>query len=315
MDSKQKRVHKSKSFQKRQDKCGYLFMLPWIVGFIIFTMIPFVMTIYLSFTEVKQDIRGFNISFVGISNYKQAFFVNTDFTPALVSFLGMIIPYTLVIVIMAFILAMMLNSIVKGKSLFRTIYFLPVVVLSGPVMYQLMNLEPEVEGQVNQLYHSFLIRMIESYSPMAADAMVSLFDNLSIILWFAGIPIVLFINGLQKINPSLYEAAKIDSATNWQILWKITMPIIRPTALIVTVFTIVQLGAMDTINPVLVMIKERTANTSGGFGYAATISWIYSLIVLVIIGLSFVLFREKKVKRITKTGRGGCIWQRKLENS
>lgn len=296
MDSKQKRVHKSKSFQKRQDKCGYLFMLPWIVGFIIFTMIPFVMTIYLSFTEVKQDIRGFNISFVGISNYKQAFFVNTDFTPALVSFLGMIIPYTLVIVIMAFILAMMLNSIVKGKSLFRTIYFLPVVVLSGPVMYQLMNLEPEVEGQVNQLYHSFLIRMIESYSPMAADAMVSLFDNLSIILWFAGIPIVLFINGLQKINPSLYEAAKIDSATNWQILWKITMPIIRPTALIVTVFTIVQLGAMDTINPVLVMIKERTANTSGGFGYAATISWIYSLIVLVIIGLSFVLFREKKVK-------------------
>ena len=271
-------------------------MLPWIVGFIIFTMIPFVMTIYLSFTEVKQDIRGFNISFVGISNYKQAFFVNTDFTPALVSFLGMIIPYTLVIVIMAFILAMMLNSIVRGKSLFRTIYFLPVVVLSGPVMYQLMNLEPEVEGQVNQLYHSFLIRMIESYSPMAADAMVSLFDNLSIILWFAGIPIVLFINGLQKINPSLYEAAKIDSATNWQIPWKITMPIIRPTALIVTVFTIVQLGAMDTINPVLVMIKERTANTSGGFGYAATISWIYSLIVLVIIGLSFVLFREKKVK-------------------
>lgn len=296
MASKQKRVHKSKSFQKRQDKCGYLFMLPWIVGFIIFTMIPFVMTIYLSFTEVKQDIRGFDISFVGISNYKQAFFVNTDFTPALVSFLGMIIPYTLVIVIMAFILAMMLNSIVRGKSLFRTIYFLPVVVLSGPVMYQLMNLEPEVEGQVNQLYHSFLIRMIESYSPMAADAMVSLFDNLSIILWFAGIPIVLFINGLQKINPSLYEAAKIDSATNWQILWKITMPIIRPTALIVTVFTIVQLGAMDTINPVLVMIKERTANTSGGFGYAATISWIYSLIVLVIIGLSFVLFREKKVK-------------------
>lgn len=296
MASKQKRVHKSKSFQKRQDKCGYMFMLPWIVGFIIFTMIPFVMTIYLSFTEVKQDIRGFNISFVGISNYKQAFFVNTDFTPALVAFLGMIIPYTLVIVIMAFILAMMLNSIVKGKSLFRTIYFLPVVVLSGPVMYQLMNLEPEVEGQVNQLYHSFLIRMIESYSPMAADAMVSLFDNLSIILWFAGIPIVLFINGLQKINPSLYEAAKIDSATNWQILWKITMPIIRPTALIVTVFTIVQLGAMDTINPVLVMIKERTANTSGGFGYAATISWIYSLIVLVIIGLSFVLFREKKVR-------------------
>ena len=118
---------------------------------------------------------------------------------------------------MSFILAMMLNTIQKGKAVFRTIYFLPVVVLSGPVMYQLMNLEPAVEGQVNQLYYTFVIRMIYSYSEPLADAMVSLFDNLSIILWFTGIPIVLFINGLQKINPSLYEAAKIDSATSWQI--------------------------------------------------------------------------------------------------
>ena len=300
MSKKSKKVHKLKSFQKRQDKYGYMFMLPWIIGFIIFTMIPFVMTIYLSFTEVIQDIRGFNITFIGLENYRQAFLVNTEFTPALVAFLGMIIPYTVIIVIMAFILAMMLNAIEKGKSLFRMIYFLPVVVLSGPVMYQLMNLNPEVEGQVNQLYYTFLIRMIYSYSRPLANAMVSLFDNLSIILWFTGIPIVLFINGLQKINPSLYEAAKIDSATSWQILWKITIPIIKPTALIVSIFTIVQLGAMDTINPVLVMIKERTANTSGGFGYAATLSWVYSLIVLAIIGIAFLLFRERKIKETHK---------------
>ncbi len=298
--SEKKKLHKTKSFQRRQDKYGYLFMMPWILGFLVFTLIPFVMTIYLSFTEVKQDIRGFNISFTGIYNYRQLFLANTEFTPALISFLGMIIPYTLVVVIMSFILAMLLNTIVRGKAVYRTIYFLPVVVLSGPVMYQMMNLTPQVEGQVNELYYSFLIRMIHSYSPQAAASLVSLFDNLSIILWFTGIPIVLFINGLQKINPSLYEAARIDSATSWQLLWKITMPIIRPTALIVTVFTIVQLGGMDTINPVLVMIKERTANTSGGFGYAATISWIYSLIVLVIIGAAFVLFRERKVKETHK---------------
>lgn len=297
---REKRIRKTKSFQRRQDKYGYLFMLPWILGFLVFTMIPFVMTIYLSFTEVKQDIRGFNITFTGIYNYRQVFLVNTDFTPALVSFLGMILPYTMVVVIMSFILAMLLNTVVKGKAVYRTIYFLPVVVLSGPVMYQLMNLTPQAEGQVNELYDSFLIRMIQSYSPRGAGAMVSLFDNLSVILWFTGIPIVLFINGLQKINPSLYEAARIDSATGWQILWKITMPIIRPTALIVTVFTIVQLGGMDTVNPVLVMIKERTANTSGGFGYAATISWVYSLVVLLIIGAAFVLFRERKVKETHK---------------
>ncbi|MCR5476979.1 MAG: sugar ABC transporter permease [Lachnospiraceae bacterium] len=275
-------------------------MAPWILGFLVFTFIPFVMTAYLSFTDVKQDIRGFNITFVGIKNYREAFLVNTEFTPALVAFLGMIIPYTLVIIIMAFILALMLNSIVKGKSLFRTIYFLPVVVLSGPVMYQLMHLEPAVDGQINPLYYTFVIRMIYSYSEPLADAMVSLFDNLSIILWFTGIPIVLFINGLQKINPSLYEAARIDSATSWQILWKITMPIIRPTALVVTIFAIVQLGAMDYVNPVLTQIKEKTANTSGGFGYAATLSWVYSLLVLLIIGIAFLVFRERKIKETHK---------------
>lgn len=275
-------------------------MAPWILGFIVFTFIPFIMTAYLSFTDVVQDIRGFNITWVGTKNYQEAFLVNTEFTPALIAFLGMIIPYTVVIVIMAFILALMLNSIVKGKSLFRTIYFLPVVVLSGPVMYQLMNLEPEIEGQINPLYYTFVIRMIYSYSEPLADAMVSLFDNLSIILWFTGIPIVLFINGLQKINPSLYEAARIDSATSWQILWKITIPIIRPTMLIVSIFTIVQLGAMDNINPVLTMIKEMTANTTGGFGYAATLSWVYSLIILAIIGLTFLLFRERKIKETHK---------------
>jgi len=300
MSARTAKKNKKKSFQRRQDKYGYIFMAPWIIGFIIFTFIPFVMTAYLSFTDVKQDIRGFNIDFVGIKNYREAFLVNTEFTPALVAFLGMIIPYTLVIVIMAFILAMMLNSIVKGKSLFRTIYFLPVVVLSGPVMYQLMHLEPAVEGQVNPLYYTFVIRMIYSYSEPLADAMVSLFDNLSIILWFTGIPIVLFINGLQKINPSLYEAARIDSATAWQILWKITMPIIRPTALIVTIFSIVQLGAMDNINPVLTQIKEKTANTAGGFGYAATLSWVYSLLVLLIIGIAFLVFRERKIKETHK---------------
>ncbi len=296
MSKGQMRKKHKNSYRKRQNRLGYLFMAPWILGFVVFTLIPFVMTFYLSFTDVKQDIHGFNITFVGIKNYREAFLVNPDFTINLGAFLTMILPYTVIVVIMSFILAMMLNAINKGKALFRTIYFLSVVVLSGPVMYQLMNLTPEVEGQVSQLEYTFVVRMIASYSPRIAGAMVSLFENLSTILWFTGIPIVLFINGIQKINPSLYEAARIDSATSWQILWKITIPIVKPTALIVTIFTIVQLGAMDIINPVLEQIKEMTGNTAGGLGYAATLSWIYSLIILCIIGAAYLLFRERKTR-------------------
>jgi len=270
-------------------------MMPWIIGFILFTAIPFLITIYLSFTEVKQNVTGFHITFVGLDNYRSAFFTNTSFTPALAGFLTMIIPYTVMIVILSFLLAFLLNQITVLKSLLRTIYFLPVIVLSGPVMYQLMDSGSNgSEESTRLIYDNFIMDMIVSYSPSLADLLIGLFENLSIILWFTGIPIILFINGLQKINPSMYEAAKIDSANGWQILWKITIPIIRPTALIATIFTIAQLGAMDSMNPVLALIKEATANTSGGFGFAATYAWIYSFLVLLIIGVAFLFFKEKK---------------------
>ncbi len=287
------------SYQRKQDQLGYLFMLPWIIGFIIFTAFPFIFTVYLSFTDVKKTVLGWEIDFIGTGNYITAFFRNIEFTPALLNFLNMIIAYAPIIVIISFILAYLLNHITKFRGVLRTIYFLPVIVLSGPVMYQLMDVDktPEAAQATKQVYDIFILRIIESYSPTFAEMLMVIFDNLPIILWFTGIPIVLFINGLQKINPSLYEAAEIDSATSWQILWKITIPIMKPIALVVSIFTIAQLGTFST-NPVFDLIKKATENTSGGLGIAATYSWIYSFIVLSIIGITFLLFHEsKKVKR------------------
>ena len=141
-----------------------------------------------------------------------------------------------------------------------------------------------------------MMNMIESYSKPFAELLGGVLDELSVILWFTGIPIVLFINGLQKINPSLFEAAKIDSANNWQILWKIVVPLIKPIALVCTIFTIAQLGTYDT-NPVYDLIQTATGNMSGGLGFAATYAWIYSLVVLLIIGGAFLIFKDKKERK------------------
>lgn len=294
-----KKKRKMKTYQQRQNKLGYLFMLPWILGFLLFTAFPFVATIYLSFTDVKSTILGFEINFTGFNNYVTAFFKNTEFLPALLAFLAMIIPYTFVIVIVSFIIASMLNKITVGKAVLRTIYFLPVIIMSGPVMYQLLDSDATTTmAEAGRKFSDiFILQMIASYSPKLESLLVGVFEELTVILWFTGIPIVLFINGLQKINYSLFEAAKIDSANSWQILWKITIPIIKPIALVVTVFTIAQLGTYDT-NPVYALIKDATNNTSGGLGFAATYAWIYSLIVLIIMGLAFLIFKEsKKVRR------------------
>lgn len=302
--TKAPKVKGMRTYQQRQDRAGYAFMLPWIIGFVIFTLFPFVMTVYLSFTNVKSTILGYEIKWTGLSNYQTAFFSNESFVPALLNYLKMIVPYTFIVVVLSFIIAYLLNKINFGKSILRTIYFLPVIIMSGPVMSQLLSVQDAtaanaVTGEtVNPYSNIFIMQIIDSYSPALANGLASVFGQLSIILWFTGIPIVLFINGLQKINPSIYEAAKIDSANAWQIMWKITIPMVKETGLIITVFTIIQLGMYNSINPVYKLIEEATSDTNGGLGFAATYSWIYSVVALLIIGVVFLLFKDRKPKDI-----------------
>ncbi|MBR6359650.1 MAG: sugar ABC transporter permease [Lachnospiraceae bacterium] len=290
-------MKKMKTWKQRQNRSGYAFMMPWIIGFAVFTAFPFAATIFLSFTNVSSTILGYEISWAGLSNYITAFFKNVEFLPALGGYLRMAVPYTFVIVVVSFIIAYVLEHIGKLRGFFRTIYFLPVIIMSGPVMKKLLDTKvSDMQLLAGHTYSDiFIIQMIASYSRAAAGLITDVFQQLSTILWFTGIPIVLFINGLQKINPSLYEAAKMDSANGWQILWKITLPIVRPTALIITVFTIVQLGMFD-INPVYSLIVTYMGNTSGGLGFAATYAWVYTLVVLLLMGVAFLIFRERKSK-------------------
>ena len=208
----------------------------------------------------------YEIEWTGVGNYVKAFIGNSEFTPALIKYLQMIIPYTFIVVVLSFIIAYLLNKIKVGKGVLRTIYFLPVIIMSGPVMTQIMEVQGAA-GQAaaqaatsaaapettNAYLNIFIMQIIDSYSPALGNALAGVFDQLSIILWFTGIPIVLFINGLQKINPSVYEAAKIDSANAWQIMGKITIPMLK---------------------------------------------WIYALVVLLLVGFVFLLFRDKKPKDI-----------------
>lgn len=280
--------------KKRRDNfLGYLFMLPWIIGFLIFTAGPFFYTIYLSFNEVNLTVRGWETTWNNFDNYYSAFLRNTQFIPAIIGFIGYELIYVPVIIVIAFILALMLNQNIKFRSGFRLIYFLPVIIMSGSVMQQLMDTGNTSIGSIEG---SLIFKIIDNYNEYLAAAVVYLFENFSMVLWFTGIPIILIINGLQKINPSLYEAAKIDGATPWQSLWKITIPLIKAIVLVSVIFTIVQLG-MYNLNPVYTMIQETIYNTTGGLGLASAFSWTYALVVLIFVAIAFMMFRDKERSR------------------
>lgn len=282
------KYNKSNFRERRENLLGYLFLAPWLLGFLVFTIYPLIYTFFLSFNDVKLTALGWQTQIIGIENYVTALLKNILFGPALLEFLLMEAVYVPAIIIIAFILAILLNQKIRFRAGFRMIYFLPVIVLSGSVMYQLMD---SGSTEIYSVDDIFIFKVIFSYSPFIARGFYFLFQNFAYVLWFTGIPIVLFINGLQKIDEALFEAAQIDGATPWQILWKITIPMIKPIVLVVTLFTIVQLGILP-INPVYGMIAEAIYNTSGGLGVASAYAYMYSLAILLVIFVAFLLLRE-----------------------
>jgi oligogalacturonide transport system permease protein len=283
-----KKVKKNKGFKEISSRSGYRFFMPWLIGFMIFTAFPFIYTIYLSFHQVNLTVLGWTTTFTGIANYVTALLRNANFTPSLIQFVLAEIVYVPVIVTVALILAILMNGDFKFRTVFRIIYFLPVIVISGTVMTQLMNSGTVQLGNVRNV---FIYQILSSYSPFLASMLTFLFNNFTIVLWFSGIPVVLFLNGLQKINGQLFEAAQIDGATGWQILWKITLPIIKPIILVATIFTIVQLG-MFPINPVYGMIQLAIFDTVGGLGVASAYAWIYSLAIIILLAIAFLLLKD-----------------------
>lgn len=281
-----------------QNKQAYAFIAPWLIGFAIFTVGPFFFTIFLSFRDVQLfgtgwEYRAFTQPGESpFDNYFTAFFGNIDFVPSLLAFFTLELTYVPAIIIFSFILASLLNRNIKFRGGFRTIFFLPVIVLSGSVMDQLMTNDATT---LDDFSDNIVFSMLNNYSPVFAELMLELFQNFTMVLWFTGIPIILFINGLQKINKALFEAAKIDGATGWQILWKITVPIIKPTALIVAVFTIVQIG-MYNINPVYTLIRESMYNYQSGLGLSSAYAMLYTLVVLVFVAVGFLILGTKRDK-------------------
>lgn len=278
---------------------AYLFLAPWLIGFIFLIGYPIINTIYLSFFDAVINVDGLKTTFIGIQNYTEALFENTSFTPLIISFVLMELTYIPSILVISLIIAILLNSRIRFKGIFRVIYFFPVVIMSGPVMKQLESANTTGMFDVSKV---LIFRMVESFSPLLGGAIVSLFSNFTIILWLTGIPVVLFLNGLQRINTNLYEAAQIDGANQWQILWKISLPILKPTALIVSIFVVIQIALFE-MNPIYqyVVNDQITKNRLVRLGFASGIVVMYSFIIIVMILVILSIFREKSDDKYMET--------------
>lgn len=291
---------------KHRNKIAYLFLTPWLIGVLFLSLIPFIMCFVFSFTTIKYTSTGYVFDFVGIKTYANVLFGNVEVIPAIGQFIKVELTYVPIVLIMAFIIATILVKDIKGKTLFRTIFFMPVIIMSGTLISIVFKTDTTTSSEAmavaDPLTSSFIYRIIASYSYDLADALIDVFNEFGIILWLTGIPIILFINGLQKINKQLYEAAEIDGANKWQMLWKITIPNVLGIAFVSAIFTIVQISTLPLSN--LFTLISNALSKSDALGLACSYSILYVILILLIIGLFKIILlpREKKQEEyITKT--------------
>lgn len=295
-----KQKNKLAGLQKRKAIAGYLFISPFIIGFLAFMVKPLLQSLHMSFSEVSLGSGNFTLTFNKLENLKYAFRVDPEYTRLLVEELGRMVVYSLAIIVFSFFVALILNQKFKGRALVRAIFFLPVILSSGVILgletnNQLMaTLAAQIEDTTSGVSITAALEEILRTSGVGVRAFEKVFeviDNIYDVAIASGIQIIIFLSGLQTISSSMYEAADIEGCTKWESLWKITFPMISSTFLVNWIYTVVDF-CMRSDNEVIKKIQAVMIDQMQ-YGRASAMSWVYFIVVLAFIGISSFLISKE----------------------
>lgn len=280
------------SYQKRKSLYGYGFISLWFVGTLMFFLIPLGKSLWYSFNNVIIETGGVKTEWKGFGMYSYA--VNKD--PYFAGYLGQTLLETLwktpLILIFSLFIAVILNQKFRGRTLARAVFFLPVIIVTGPV-FRIISGDISSTGntgaeQFSTMFSTDLVGKLMQFLGIYGlsdkmNAVISaVADNIFGIVWSSGIQIMLFLAALQNIPPSAREAAQIEGATAWEYFWKITFPYVTPFILANLIFTVID-SFTDPMNNVMKRILEIKSEWK--YGEASAMAWIYFLIVLGAVGI------------------------------
>ena len=295
-----KQKNKLAGLQKRKALSGYLFIAPFIVGFLTFMVQPFCRSLYMSFCEVELAAGKIDPIWKGIANYHQAFRIDPEFTRLLWEEISRMVLYSIAIMVFSFFVALILNQKFKGRAFVRAIFFLPVILSSGVILglesensvMDAMNVAIEETAQGISITGALeQILRTAGVGTRAYEFVFEVIDNIYDIAIASGIQIIIFLSGLQTISSSMYEAADIEGCTKWESLWKITVPMISSLLLVNWVYTVIDFS-MRSDNEVIEKIDKITVE-SQNYGFGSAMSWIYFVIIMAIVGVSSLIISRR----------------------
>lgn len=281
------------SMRKKRAITGYLFILPFLIGFFAFVAGPLITSLRMSFSSVSLDsASGFTLKYIGIGNYLKALTIDKDFNRLLWESVKSLLVDVPCIILFSLIIAVLLNRRFPGRSAVRAIFFMPVILASGVVLGMeksntLLNGVQELQKSASDTTITTALQnlLLGAMGQNAfVDIILNIINHLYEIVISSSIQTVIFLSALQTINPSIYEAAEMEGCSQWECFWKITIPMVSPMILVNWIYTIVD-RFVRADNEVMQKILD-TMNVTLDYGFSSAMAWIYCIAMLALIGIS-----------------------------
>ncbi len=284
------------SLTRRRSVKGFLFILPWLIGFLWFYLRSLFMTVQFSLSTLTVTPGGgYTLDYVGFDNFIYAFRAHGTFKQILTSSVGDMLIDVPLITFFSLIIAMLLNRKFKGRTLMRAIFFLPVILNSEAILAAMKVAASMMMGglssagaEVSEAASSgvgidYYIQMFSSLGlPEGLITYVTgAVGRISDIINACGVQIIIFIAALQSIPDSMYEVAKIEGATTYETFWKVTFPMVMPHIITVVVYTVVD----SFVSSEVVTLAYNTAFTEKNYGLSSTFSIVSTVITCAILAI------------------------------
>ena len=290
------RVKKVRSLNAVQQRAGYLFVLPWVLGLLLFLIIPLFSSIWYSFADVKIEPSNINTSFIGLANYKKLLFEDPDYIDNLASSITYVLCSVPLILAFSLITAVLLNQKFKGRTLFRALFFSPIIISTSAVMKVLQGDKVKIPlftsgeelGELTQIISQL------NLDPSVTEIFTFILQFTLQVMQNSAVHIVLIIAGLQDIPYSLYEVSKIEGANKWEEFWMITVPSLRNILSLVMIYSMID-SFSHTGNIVVMNAEELLHNQK--FGSSSAMLWFYFAIVIVIMGFVYSIYHRYCMKK------------------
>lgn len=287
--------------EKIKSRYGTMFVMPWIIGFLVFFLIPIIQSVIYSFSDVTFVESGVSVNFVGLKSYKYIINEDPDFMGKLSTDILFMVYALPIILLLSIVLALILNQKFRGKLFFRGLYFMPVIIASGVVIEMLFRTSDSdlVTAGINSTLTDSLFSVEDVISwinlpDKVAEYLKLVINNIFDLLWSCGVQTVLFIAGLQSVPRSIYEASGVEGATKWQEFWFITFPMLGNVTLLVILYTMVDLFTNTRREIIDLAYSQMSA---GIYGRTSAMLWIYFLAIGILLALVVFAFIKLLLKR------------------